>query len=54
MREKRLAETSWTVKDLNGRPVLAGALRLEDSYYLRSGAYQYRIIVKEKEKKDVL
>ena len=54
VREKRLAETSWTVKDLNGRPVLAGALRLEDSYYLRSGAYQYRIIVKEKEKKDVL
>lgn len=54
IREKRLAQTSWTVSDLKSRPVLAGELRVGSSYLLQSGAYRYRIAVEKKEKKDAL
>lgn len=54
VRERRLMQTTWQVKDLEKHPVLAGALRVGMSYFLQSGDYCYRIAVEKKEKKDVL
>lgn len=54
IREKRLAQTSWQVRDLSNHPVLAGELRVGSTYSLESGLYRYRVSVEKKEKKDVL
>lgn len=54
VRERRLLQTTWQVKDLEKHPVLAGALRVGMSYFLQSKDYCYRIVVEKKEKKDAL